>query len=162
MNNLLILRGSSGSGKSTFTEMLRKIEPDLVHCSADFIHLDSSGVYRFNPSKLGEGHGQCFRMAIESMQAQKGLVVVDNTNTSLVELAPYVAAGQAFGYRTALVRLTVPTSVAAARNVHGVPTDTVKSMVDRMQKPLNRWPSETVFEDPTENEVLNFYANLTR
>jgi predicted kinase len=163
MEYMIILRGISGAGKSTFTKMLEKLEPSLVHCSADFIHIDPvDGVYRFKPEKLGEGHGLCFRTVIEALQRRAKLVVVDNTHTMNWELAPYVLAGSAFGYKTAFVRLEIDPATAVARNIHNVPEKSIRSMQERFQDPMRMWPSETKFSNPTEDDVLNFYAEFTR
>lgn len=161
-NGLLILRGKSGAGKSTFCKMLKEIEPNLVHASADFIHEGTDGVYRFNPSKLGEGHGLCFRTVIHALLDRARLVVVDNTHTMNWELAPYIQAGSAFGYRTAMVRLEIDTATAVARNIHSVPEKSIKSMGDRFQEPMSFWPREYKFTNPTMDDVLNFYADFSK
>jgi len=160
-NYLLILRGISGAGKTTFVENLKK-GTDLVHASADFIHVGSDGVYRFNPSKLGEGHGLCFRMAVHAMQDRAKLVVVDNTHTMNWEMAPYVLAGQAYGYKTAIVRLEIDAATGAARNVHNVPEKSVRSMSERFQNPMNFWPQEYKFTNPSQDEVWDFYMEFSK
>lgn len=160
-NTLIIMQGISGAGKSTFVSRLKECRP-LVHCSADFIFLDENGEYHFDPSKLGAGHAECFKKAALTMaQSSCPLVVIDNTNTTLVEMAPYVQAGASFGYRVLFVRLTTPVKVASQRNVHGVPKETVQNMSQRMQYPLKRWASKThSFEDPTREEVLSWCAEM--
>lgn len=161
--NLAILRGLSGAGKSTFAEMLRKLEPEMVHASADFVHIDPlDGAYRFNPGKLGEGHGNCFRTAISALQNKAPLVVVDNTHTMNWEMAPYVLAGQAYGYKTAIIRLEIDPATAVARNIHNVPEKSIRSMKERFQDPMRMWPTEYKFSNPTENDVLDFYVEFTR
>lgn len=160
-NYLLILRGISGAGKTTFVNHLKSCI-DLVHASADFIHVDPNGVYRFDPAKLGEGHGLCFRTTILALQERAQCVVVDNTHCSNWELAPYVLAGQAYQYKTAIVRMEIDPATAAKRNVHGVPEKNVCSMAHRFQEPLNFWPREYRFTNPTQKEVLDFYSEFTR
>lgn len=144
METLIILRGISGSGKSTFTNMVRKTFPHLVHCSADLYFEEPNG-YVFNPSKLGEAHGQCYRTAIYAMIDRASMVVVDNTNTTMVELAPYVQAGQAFGYNVKLVQLISPVEQAVERNVHGVPALTVAHQFSRFETTPHYWPSTETF-----------------
>jgi len=159
-NYLLILRGISGAGKTTFVNHL-KSGTDLVHASADFIH-EQGGVYKFDPAKLGEGHGLCFRMAIHAMQDRAKLVVVDNTHTMNWELAPYVLAGQAYGYKTAIVRLEIDPATAGQRNVHGVPQKSVDSMAKRFQDPMSFWPQEYKFTNPSRDEVWDFYLDFSK
>jgi predicted kinase len=142
MKRLIIMRGISGSGKSTWA---RKNHPDAVVCSADHFFLDArTGVYAFNPAKLGEAHLDCWRKTLEWIQANAPVIVVDNTNTQLWEMSPYVQMGNAFGYEVLIVRVDTPVDVAAARNTHGVPAAAVKSMADRFQKVLPFWKEVVV------------------
>jgi len=160
MENLIVLRGISGAGKSTFVEKVLPSFPALVHASADFIHMDSAGNYSFDPKKLGEGHGLCFRTAVHAMQDRASMVCVDNTHTQIWELAPYILAGQAYGYRVSIVRLEIDPATATARNVHGVPAKSVASMAERFQNPLPFWPKETRFTNPTQTDVDGFLETL--
>ena len=65
LNSLLviIMRGIPGAGKSTLTRRLREtaeaVGREVVVCSADDYFLDNRGVYRFNPSKIGDAHKSC-------------------------------------------------------------------------------------------------------
>jgi adenylate kinase family enzyme len=51
---LIIVRGIPGSGKSTFASSL-----GIPHYEADQYFIGADGVYRFDFSKLGEAHRQC-------------------------------------------------------------------------------------------------------
>jgi len=127
-NKVVIMRGASGSGKSTYA---KKHYPDAVVCSADSYFVDAQGDYNFDPTKLGAAHGQCKRSFKDALDRSEPLVVVDNTNTTLRELQPYVQLARARGYDVDVVRVETPLDVAAKRNVHGVPFDAVKRMKGR-------------------------------
>lgn len=132
MNQVTIVSGVSGSGKSTFVRSIR----GAAVFSADDYFYDAKGQYNFDPSKLGEAHGVTFRLFVEALQAKIPNVVVDNTNTTTMEISPYVLASQAFGYDCRIVTVMVPEDrlhVAAARNRHGVPIEGVRSQFDRIQ-----------------------------
>jgi hypothetical protein len=47
-------------------------------------------------------------------------LIVDNTNTSAIEIAPYVALAAAYGVKVELVTVLIDPNVAAQRNTHGV------------------------------------------
>lgn len=128
---LVVLRGPSGSGKSTYT---RTHYPHAFVCSADDEFLDASGKYVFDVSKLSEAHLACWRKCHEALMRGEKCVVVDNTNTQLWEMSPYVQMGRAMGYSVLIVRMDTPVEVAASRNVHGVPASKVRAMYDRFQK----------------------------
>lgn len=129
-NRVLILRGISGSGKSTY---IRDHLPGAYVCSADDFFIDSAGDYKFNPHKLGEAHRWCYSKFLTALSDWRETVVVDNTNTQLFEFYGYVQLAWAYGYLVQVVRMDTPVAVAAARNLHGVPDVSVKAMQDRFQ-----------------------------
>jgi len=124
-----ILVGVPGSGKSHHTASLT----GAVVVSADhyFVEL-GGGTYAFDPSKLGAAHGQCLRRYTEALQRGEAHVVVDNTNTTLLEMSPYISLALAYGYRVEIVRVTCDPAVAAARNTHGVPEGAIRAMHERI------------------------------
>lgn len=134
MKNIKILCGVSGAGKSTkCRKLLASLTDDAgaVVCSADqyFLH---DGEYQFDPSKLDEAHGHCLRKFTQSCQTGLELIVVDNTNTTIAELAPYAALGLAYGYDVEIIIIKCDPVVAYERNVHGVPQRTVVAQMERL------------------------------
>lgn len=126
-----IMRGCSGSGKSTY---VKKNFPDAqVFSSDDFWMKD--GKYVFDPKRLGEAHAwnlRRFTQAVMELSEPEAtdcdedyLLVVDNTNTTATEFAPYYAVAAAFGFDTEIISLDVDEDVAFPRNVHGVPQNVV-------------------------------------
>ena len=145
MKKVIIMRGCSGSGKSTWAKKFKE-EQDLevVIVSADNYWFDAEGNYNFNPARLGEAHAYCYKTFVENLEQRVPIVIVDNTNTTLAEIAPYLTHAQYHGYKVEIVRCTCPYETAAQRNVHGVPAKTVESMYKRMQNLPRHWPKEEV------------------
>lgn len=139
---VVILRGIPGSGKSTFA---RSNYPKGLVVSADDFFM-KSGKYQFNPELLGLAHRDCFRKFLVRCDAGEDLIVVDNTNSSAVEAAPYVLCGESFGYRVEVITLLCDPVAAAKRNVHGVPEDRVVKMDHylRLEKLPPWWSHRTV------------------
>lgn len=135
--NILILSGCSGAGKSSFVHRMSAVDSVTV-VSADNYFL-RGGVYRFDPSMLGEAHATCMRGFIEAAKDASerdidGTLIVDNTNTTIAEIAPYVAVGTAYGHDVTIVTFPVTDAelpAVAARNLHGVPPEAVRAMRDR-------------------------------
>jgi predicted kinase len=127
---LVVLRGIPGSGKST---IVRGEFPAAVVVSADDYFVGEDGVYRFNSADIGNAHGRCFRLFIEALQRGDSQVVVDNTATSIAEVAPYMLAAQAYGYNAEIITLRCDPEIAASRNVHGVPAATVHRMAEALE-----------------------------
>lgn len=123
-----IMVGASGSGKSTW---IKNNVPNALVCSADHFFYNKDGVYNFNPTLLGVAHGDCaskFNNANHNGVAQ---IVVDNTNTRLKEIRPYVRLAKEYGANVVFVRFNVAPDVCATRNSHGVPSEAVQGMYDR-------------------------------
>lgn len=136
---VLILRGVQGSGKSHFVDVYFKNE-DLwftvvftVVVSADH-HFMKDGVYKFDISKLGEAHAACMRTFLEWMATKTvDILLVDNTNVTAWEIAPYVLVAQAFSCEVAVLTIHCDPKVAAARNLHGVPEEVVIRKHEQLQ-----------------------------
>ena len=145
---VLILSGISGSGKTTFVkqfDLFRKI------VSADHYFIGDDGDYKFDLSMLGTAHAVCLRNFVVEVQHGYRDVVVDNTNTSVAEIAPYAALALAYGYELKIVIFNVQyqdIEKIAARNTHEVPVKTIFSQWHRILKLKNElppyWPIENV------------------
>ncbi|MFA5049170.1 MAG: AAA family ATPase [Patescibacteria group bacterium] len=138
MRKVVILCGVSGAGKST---RVKNEYQNSVVCSADYYFM-VEGEYKFNPKKLSEAHGQCLRSFVESIHMGASLIVVDNTNTSVAEIAPYATLALAYGYELSIEIFKVDVDAAATRNLHGVPRETIIKMaqrIDSLEKKLPSW-----------------------
>lgn len=143
MGKVIILSGISGSGKSTYAkDLLAKYNSKSKESgfyggmvSADSFFLSDKG-YNFDASKLGEAHGSCFRHFISSLQDKNiDLIIVDNTNTTAVEIAPYVLGAAAYNWNCEIV--TIRTSDVRAcgdKNIHNVPESSIAQQLDRLNK----------------------------
>jgi predicted kinase len=131
---VVVLRGISGAGKSTLASEIDKASQlPVTVVSADHFFYGYDGKYNFDPSLLGAAHGDCLRHFVEALQTdESGIIVVDNTNTTVAECAPYMALAAAYLCDALLVTLSVPPSVGAERTVHGVSPKGVESQFYRL------------------------------
>ena len=134
---VVILRGIPGAGKST---LAHKRWPDACIVSADHFFM-VGGKYQFNPAQLGEAHGSCLKSYLGHIQmGDCDVLVVDNTNISIVEMAPYVAIAQAFKVPVQVITVATPSPVAGERNVHGVPPERVAKMGEALNEATKSIP----------------------
>lgn len=152
MKTAYILIGASGAGKSTWTAAN---VPDAVVCSADH-HFMRNGRYEFDPAQLGAAHAECLRAFVEAVRAPPALeideliqaIVVDNTNTTIAEVAPYLAVAQAYDLDVKAIFFGTPPEVCVQRADKGAPDHTVwrqhfnAEMLKRAWPPF--WPRITV------------------
>lgn len=131
---LILMRGLPGSGKSHLAKQLAG-EEGVVLSTDDFFMID--GVYRFDPVKLGTHHAANQRRAVECLESEVGVVVIDNTNIRLWEMRPYVKAALSHGYSVVFSTPTTPwawnVSACARRNAHGVPLESIQRMAQAFE-----------------------------
>jgi len=134
MKQCIIMQGVSGSGKSTLARKLLDMHWDLGGriVSADFYWKSEGGDYDFDPKLLPKAHAYCIRCFVDAVIWQRNLVIVDNTNTTVEEIAPYYAIAEAYGYETKILRVYCDTQIAMARNVHSVPANVVQAQSERI------------------------------
>lgn len=147
---VIINRGAPGSGKTSGAQALTNGLPhdEFAVCSSDLYPglYDADG--RFHPELLSKSHPACMADCIRAMLAGVPLVIVDNTSTTAVEVAPYVLVAQSFGYEVEIWRYTCGTAAEhLRRNQHGVSHDAIVRMLNNLEQPLPPWwPAEQVID----------------
>lgn len=135
MLEIIIMQGVSGSGKSTY---IKNNFPSAIVVSADYYFVNVvTGNYEFNCELLGVAHANCLRSYIDTVIAwnnkvEDGVLVVDNTNCTVAEIAPYAAIATAYGHKLKIICLDIDPKVATARNLHGVEESNVIVMAERI------------------------------
>ena len=145
---LYIMRGISGSGKSSIAKQLAN-ENDIFSTD-DFFTIE--GKYQYDPSMIGHAHQ--WNQARVSMAMKKGIspIVVDNTNIEAWEAKPYVEEGLKQGYQIEVVETNTPwkfnSEELAKRNKHGVPKEVIEDMI-------KKWDTEFTVDDILKSEKNN-------
>ena len=123
---LILIRGISGSGKTTYAKNLIKQDPSLSHYEADmFFYKD--GNYNFDPTKLKDAHAWCKAQTENDLQNGKS-VVVSNTFTQKWEIEPYIQLGKKYG-----ADIIIKKATGNYKNVHGVPDEALERMRTRWE-----------------------------
>ncbi|TRY61482.1 hypothetical protein TCAL_02166 [Tigriopus californicus] len=121
---MLVLRGLSGSGKSTIVQAIQKTYPAAVVCSADHFFIDTNGEYKFDADLIKNAHESCQKRARTALENAKPMVVIDNTNVQKWEMNFYFSIAKANKYIVILVETKTPWKLdpheLASRNSHGV------------------------------------------
>lgn len=146
MAEVIILAGPSGAGKSSWVE--NHVAAERVVCSSDHYHMDpETGEYRWRADRAVETHNLCFRKFLRELAnahptASDGkAILVDNTNTTEGQIAPYIAAARAYGFEPRVVVFVGDGTGIFGRNDHGVPDLVVFAMAERVKNMLLTWPS---------------------
>ena len=144
VRKVVIMQGLPGSGKSTLAELesRRLLAMDLgltAIVSADH-HFIVDGEYRFDPSQLGLAHAKCMRTFLSHLiSGDVSHIIVDNTNITRDQIAPYYLAARAYGVEVEILRVKLDMSEAYLRNTHNVPWETMQRMAMNMEDPPPYW-----------------------
>lgn len=127
MKVLYLIRGVSGSGKTSFAETLGC----HVYSADDYFMVD--GEYKFDPTQLGKAHAHCQDCVESAMAFGDEKIAVANTFTREWEMAHYFDLAATFGYT---VFSLIVENRHGGTNSHGVPEDKVQEMRDRFEVKL--------------------------
>jgi predicted kinase len=126
MEKILILcRGVSGAGKSTFSKTLGG-----EHYEADMFFIDGNGEYKFDGSKIKWAHEWCQDMVYMDMIKEIPKIVVSNTFTQEWEMDPYFEMAKEYGYKILTI---VVENRHGGVNEHNVPEEVLTKMRDRFE-----------------------------
>lgn len=133
MNRLIVMRGISGAGKSTY---IKNNFPQAAVIGTDE-HMVVAGKYTFNPILLKQAQSFCWDQLILFVSRNFPLVVIDGINSQVWRFKPYITKAISLGYDVQVIRLDADPVVAHGRNTHGTPL--VKNQeLDRTFEPYNR------------------------
>jgi len=139
MSKLIIVRGAMGSGKTTFSNRLKRslikfgYNPmDICQFEADQFFEDEYGNYNFDGSKLWLAHKQCLEKTKKCLMRNK-IVIVSNTFATLKEMKPYVDFAEDNDIEVDVYRCT-----GEYQNVHNVPEEIVVAK----RKQIEDYPDE--------------------
>lgn len=155
MKKCLIMRGLPGSGKTTWIknffntiklgEWISDLaghrdfpEKQMVVVSADDYFMVNDK-YLFRPEVLKLAHKQCMERFMKACAEEKELVIVDNTNSSVWEMSPYVAVADVFDYEVTIMQMITSITTCVARRANSdkdVPPHLIGAMQERMAREL--------------------------
>lgn len=133
MSHLIIIRGVTGTGKSTLAKSYVK-SFGYSHYETDMWFHRHDGQYVFNYANLFNNHHQnCFLTVCQCLSLGK-TVVVSNTFTTYKEMEQYVRYAVNNGHTIQVLTLTDEFG-----SVHDVPEETMVKMRDRFESNQQIW-----------------------
>ena len=123
---LILIRGISGSGKTTHAKQLIKENPTMSHYESD-MYFYTNGKYEFNPQKLKHAHHWCKTQTENDLRNGKS-VIVSNTFTQKWEMEPYIQLARRYN-----ADIVIKKATGNYQNVHGVPDEVLEKMRSRWE-----------------------------
>ncbi len=142
-NKLYILRGISGSGKSTKAKEL--VGNGVIHSTDDVIteHYDYDEFFRLINTEnkfylLGNMHSKNLNNFKKSIDDGKNPIIVDNTNIKASDIKPYIKYALEMGYSDENIIIVeigtggLTAEELANRNTHGVQLKKIEDMIKKL------------------------------
>lgn len=123
---LILLRGHSGSGKSTRAKKILGHNSNFRHVETDHF-FSKDGVYKFNKKKLIEAHFWCLKQ-VESYLKGGFSVVVSNTFTKRNSIFNYLLLSEKYDVYCKEEKCT-----GEFQNIHGVSPEKVKEQKEKYE-----------------------------
>lgn len=137
MKRLILMRGLSGSGKSTKAHLLAKEYGGIIFSTDNFFY--KNGIYSFDASKLALYHQKTQRLAQKAMKKNTPCVIIDNTNSQLRAMRIYVKIALQYGYEVffAYAHTDWAWNVGECfqRNTHKVPFEIIEKTFHSFEYP---------------------------
>jgi len=127
MKNVIFLRGISGSGKTTVSNILSKLlgSENVASFSADNYFI-KDGVYNFDINKIADAHKSCVNLMEVALQSSSiRYIIIDNTHTQLWHLQNAENVANKYGANLYYLDILVPDKanflICLKRQCHNVP-----------------------------------------
>ena len=123
---LLLLRGISGSGKSSLAKLLATALGGIAVAADDFLMV--AGEYKWEGSKLGWAHQSCINAASDALSNGK-IVIVHNTSTTNKDVNLYKEMAEKYGVK--FISLIVEKRHTSG-NEHGVTDELLQKQANKL------------------------------
>lgn len=133
MRTLTIIRGPSGTGKSTIARHLGGVARENWYESDMFFLHPETGEYRFDARSLGAAHRWCHNGVEMAMRNGLETVIVSNTFCPVKDMAGYLDLAAQYGYAVRIIRSPRPWDILNmnSRNEHSVPRVALERQLSR-------------------------------
>ena len=135
MKTVIILRGVSGSGRSTFANnLIDLLDKKYTYCicEADNFFI-KNGEYKFYPEGLAAAHNYCREKFRNALVNNINLVIVSNTNCAEKEFFYYLDLAKEYSYYTVVM---VVENRHGGINLHSVPEESLNRQQERIKNSL--------------------------
>jgi predicted kinase len=133
----IIMCGVSGSGKSTY--IANNYSNAIVYAIDNYLDYEQS-TYQ-NKDKLKKAYWDCLKDFMLSTYDESLEIVVDNSNTTITGIAPFISTSIAFGREVEVIMIKCDPIKAWKRNKHHVSLEDIFEQEKRLKLLPERWSS---------------------
>jgi len=140
----IILRGTPGSGKSTFVELMKKTHDNVTIHAIDDLHKDNQGNFLWDEENAERLYTLNFANFVKSCAIGATIIVCDAINIEIDSFQKYVDIAKQYDYKVYVVTPDLPTpKESSKRNTHHTSMLQAKEMYQRWQS----WPSAGMLKE---------------
>jgi predicted kinase len=144
MKLALILRGTPGSGKSTFVKFVKSTNKKSVIHAVDDLHRDDHGNFLWDEENAERLYTLNFANFVKSCASNEPIVVCDAINIEISDFQKYVDIAKQYDYKVYVVTPDLPTpKESSKRNTHHTSAIQAKEMYQRWEN----WPSPAMLKE---------------
>lgn len=132
LGTLYIIRGCSGSGKSTFSKELAEVTGGIRY-EADMYMYDEDGHYDWQAGKLKAAHRWVYEGIRGCMINAKGPLIIADTNVKIRDLQLYLDLAAEYNYRVISLVLE---NRHGNKSIHDVPDKTMRRQESALRQSL--------------------------
>lgn len=142
--NLILIRGVQGSGKSTFASKIKT--KGCVVLEADMFFLNHAE-YEWDPRFLKHAHQWCYSSTVRALKLGQD-VIVANTFIRIKDIMPYIRLQEGLFPE---LNIFVTEMYTRYKNIHGIP----ESKVDEKVKQFEAIPQDII-------NIYNIYLRAVK
>lgn len=157
---MILIRGLSGSGKTTIADLIcdgDELGESRIAISANDYFYNDDDVFEFDPSKLKDAHHWCLQeVEVCALQGYE-VIVIHNTFTRKWETEPYFHIAKKNGYRISVLSMYdggLNDMQLTDRSVHNVPMYSIRNQRKRWELDVFREQKYGAFTNrPSKKEL---------
>lgn len=130
---VIIVRGTSGNGKSSFADYIKSLYKDVLICCADDYFTDKDGNYNWSLDKLPNAHMYCQNKFKQALLDEISLIIVANTSTREKDVNYYRNLAIEANYKVFVILLE---NWHNGTDIHNVPEETKERMKSQLKESI--------------------------
>lgn len=134
-NDLVIIRGLPGAGKSTLAKLLSEGRKYPVFSVDDYFTDKVTGAYQFNHTENHLAYALCEQNTRNAMQQGVSRIFIDNVFSMDWEIEPYFKMAEQYHYRVFVITVE---NRHGNNNVHGITDEQLTKMAAKYQVYLKK------------------------
>lgn len=140
MKTFYLVRGCSGSGKSSFASTLSEFLPKSYWAETDKLLHDEDGTYRWTEQRVCWAHFETARMLDAAFKSGcYDNIILSDTSVRLKDIKAYLEMAETYGYRIVSM---VMENRHGSKDLHGLSAEKLKAQRESLLSTIKLTPAK--------------------